>query len=92
LIIISEPPTFLLFLSRRKADTTQLLHADMKFDPTTSPHSYRSGDQVITKGTKVRMEIVGCKMEAMGISAIGTVKKDYLGPIDDDETDRDMFA
>ncbi|BEI92543.1 uncharacterized protein CcaverHIS019_0501710 [Cutaneotrichosporon cavernicola] len=70
----------------------QLLHADMKFDPTTSPHSYRSGDQVIAKGTKVRMEIVGCKMEANGISAIATVKKDYLGPIDDDDVDRDMFA
>ncbi|TYJ58188.1 hypothetical protein B9479_001012 [Cryptococcus floricola] len=61
-----------------------LTHADMKFDPSVSPPCYRSNDEVIQKGTKVRIQIVGCRVEANDMFAIGTIKKDYLGQIRDD--------
>jgi len=43
------------------------VHADMKFDPNASPQCYRSNDEVIAKDTKVRMQIVGCRIEANDI-------------------------
>ena len=43
---------------------TQLVHADMKFDPNASPQCYRSNDEVIQKDTKVRVELLGCRVEA----------------------------
>ncbi|KAL1408156.1 DNA-directed RNA polymerase II subunit [Vanrija albida] len=61
--------------------SSHLVHADMKFDPNASPQCYRSNDEVIQKDTRVRMEIVGCRIEANDIFAIGTIKKDYLGQI-----------
>lgn len=47
------------------ADTKgkQLVHADMKFDPNASPQCYRSNDELIQKDTKVRLQLVGCRME-----------------------------
>ena len=39
----------------------------MKFDPNASPPCYRSKDEVIQKDTKVRIEIVGCRVEATDI-------------------------
>lgn len=45
----------------------QLVHADMKFDPNASPQCYRSNDEVISKDTKVRIQIVGCRIEANDI-------------------------
>ena len=39
----------------------------MKFDPNASPQCYRSNDEVIQKDTRVRMEIVGCRIEANDI-------------------------
>lgn len=55
----------------------------MKFDPNASPACYRSADETIQNGSRVRMEIVGCRIEANDIFAIGTIKKDYLGQIQD---------
>lgn len=42
----------------------------MKFDPNASPPCYRSKDEVIQKDTKVRIEIVGCRVEATDIVCI----------------------
>ena len=39
----------------------------MKFDPNASPQCYRSNDEVIQKDTKVRIQIVGCRIEANDI-------------------------
>nr|ODO00909.1 DNA-directed RNA polymerase II subunit RPB7 [Cryptococcus depauperatus CBS 7855] len=61
-----------------------LTHSDMKFDPSVSPPCFRSNDEVIQKDTKVRIQIVGCRVEANDMFAIGTIKKDYLGQIRDD--------
>lgn len=35
----------------------------MKFDPNASPQCYRSNDELIQKDTKVRLQLVGCRME-----------------------------
>ncbi|KAK1926601.1 RNA polymerase Rpb7 [Papiliotrema laurentii] len=59
--------------------SSHLVNADMKFDPNSSPVSYRSENEVIQKDTKVRMQLVGCRVEANDMFAIGTIKKDYLG-------------
>ncbi|OXB37582.1 DNA-directed RNA polymerase II subunit RPB7 [Cryptococcus neoformans] len=61
-----------------------LTHSDMKFDPSVSPPCYRSNDEIIQKDTKVRIQIVGCRVEANDMFAIGTIKKDYLGQIRDE--------
>ncbi|KAL7423367.1 DNA-directed RNA polymerase II subunit [Cryptotrichosporon argae] len=64
--------------------SSHLVHSDMKFDPHASPPCYRSADEVIQKDTKVRMQVVGCRIEATDIFAIGTIKKDFLGQIRED--------
>jgi DNA-directed RNA polymerase II subunit RPB7 len=70
----------------------------MKFDPNASPQCYRSNDEIIQKDTKVRIQLVGCRMEQNEIVsffvwyrvtadmqfAIGTIKKDFLGQIRED--------
>jgi len=60
----------------------QLIHPDMKYDPTSNPPSFASEDQIIEKGTKVRLKIVGTRVDATEIFAIGTIKEDHLGVID----------
>lgn len=45
----------------------QLVNSEMKFDPNASPPCYRSKDEIIQKDTKVRIEIVGCRVEATDI-------------------------
>ncbi len=54
-------------MSKLTSEVGQLVHADMKFDPNASPQCYRSNDEVIAKDTKVRMQIVGCRIEANDI-------------------------
>lgn len=36
-------------------------------------------DQVIEKGTSLRLKILGVKPDVAAINAIGTIKEDYLG-------------
>lgn len=36
----------------------------MKFDPNASPPCFRSDAETIAKDTKVRMQLVGCRIEA----------------------------
>ncbi|KAG1897165.1 RNA polymerase Rpb7 [Suillus fuscotomentosus] len=60
----------------------QLIHPDMKFDPTSNPPSFASEDQIIEKNTRVRLKIVGTRVDATEIFAIGTIKEDHLGVID----------
>ncbi|KAF8880217.1 hypothetical protein CPB84DRAFT_1792702 [Gymnopilus junonius] len=60
----------------------QLIHPDMKFDPNSNPPSFASEDQIIEKNTKVRLKIVGTRVDATEIFAIGTIKEDHLGVID----------
>ncbi|KAE9410677.1 hypothetical protein BT96DRAFT_961464 [Gymnopus androsaceus JB14] len=60
----------------------QLIHPDMKFDPNSNPPSFASEEQIIEKNTRIRLKIVGTRVDATEIFAIGTIKEDHLGVID----------
>lgn len=49
------------------ADASQLVHANMQFDPNSSPQCFRSADETIQKDTRVRIQIVGTRVEANDI-------------------------
>ncbi|KAH7344194.1 RNA polymerase Rpb7 [Rhizoctonia solani] len=53
--------------------SSHLIHPDMRFDPNSNPPSFASDDQIIDKGTHVRLKLW---------FAIGTIKEDSLGVID----------
>ncbi|KAJ7777444.1 RNA polymerase Rpb7 [Mycena metata] len=60
----------------------QLIHPDLRFDSNSNPPSFASVDQIIEKSTHVRLKIVGTRVDATEIFAIGTIKEDHLGVID----------
>lgn len=54
--------------------------SDIKWEPNTVPPQYTDhADQVIEKGTSLRLKILGVKPDVAAINAIGTIKEDYLG-------------
>ena len=55
--------------------------ADMTFDPNSNPPCYKTADedQVIQQDDEVRIKIVGTRVDASDIFAIGTLMDDYLG-------------
>ncbi|KAI8974091.1 RNA polymerase Rpb7 [Pilobolus umbonatus] len=61
--------------------SNHLIPNDMKFDANGNPPCYSSEDQVIQKDVQVRLKIVGTRIDATEIFAIGTIKEDYLGVI-----------
>lgn len=40
-----------------------------------------SNDELITKGSKVRLKVVGTRTDVNEIYAIGSIKEDFLGAI-----------
>ncbi|KZW00712.1 hypothetical protein EXIGLDRAFT_720950 [Exidia glandulosa HHB12029] len=62
--------------------SAQLIHPDMRFDPNSNPPSFASDEQIIEKNTHVRLKIVGTRVDATEIFAIGTIKEDHLGVIE----------
>lgn len=58
----------------------QNIPSDIKWEPNTVPPQYTDhADQVIEKGTSLRLKILGVKPDVAAINAIGTIKEDYLG-------------
>ncbi|KAJ5085315.1 DNA-directed RNA polymerase II subunit rpb7 [Penicillium argentinense] len=56
--------------------------SDIKWEPNTVPPQYTDhADQVIERGTSLRLKILGVKPDVMAINAIGTIKEDFLGPL-----------
>lgn len=58
--------------------TTQLIPADIKFDPAANPPRFATNTDetdeiVIEKGTKVRVKVVGTRVDATEIFAIGVL-------------------
>lgn len=51
-------------------------------------YSTNSGDKNLTigKGSRVRVKLIGTRVDATEIFAIGSIKDDYLGLIDGDKT------
>ncbi|WFC96574.1 DNA-directed RNA polymerase II subunit [Malassezia brasiliensis] len=60
--------------------SSHLLPIDYKFQPDANPPEFVSPSDNIVKGRKVRIRIVGTRVDANEIFAIGTMKEDYLGP------------
>ena len=56
---------------------------EVKFDQNTNPPCYRNddGDTTIQEGSCIRLRIVGTRVNAMDIFAIGSLMEDYLGVI-----------
>ncbi|KAJ5591875.1 uncharacterized protein N7459_002244 [Penicillium hispanicum] len=64
----------------RPADSSKNIPSDIKWEPNTVPPQYTDhADQVIEKGTSLRLKILGVKPDVAAINAIGTIKEDYLG-------------
>lgn len=64
----------------RKADGLQLIPAEIKWDPNATPPQYTdNGDQVIEKGTHLRIKLIGTRNDVGNMFAIGSVKEDFLG-------------
>ncbi|KAI5477931.1 DNA-directed RNA polymerase II subunit RPB7 [Pseudohyphozyma bogoriensis] len=63
--------------------STHLIPPDFKFDPNANPPCFTSTEDTlkIEKGSKLRLKIVGTRVDATEIFAIGTIKEDYLGPL-----------
>lgn len=59
----------------------QSIPADMEFCPNVQPPCYKSKDEdiVIHADDEIRLKIVGTRVDATGIFAIGTLMDDYLG-------------
>lgn len=68
--------TFGLFADQ----VTKNIPSDIKWEPNTVPQQYTDhADQVIEKGTSLRLKILGVKPDVAAINAIGTIKEDFLG-------------
>ncbi|BGP15532.1 hypothetical protein JCM10213_006481 [Rhodosporidiobolus nylandii] len=63
--------------------STHLVPPDFAFDPNSNPPCFSSTEDTLSiqKGTKIRLKIVGTRVDATEIFAIGTIKEDYLGPL-----------
>ncbi|KAI9681155.1 MAG: DNA-directed RNA polymerase II subunit [Caeruleum heppii] len=62
--------------------TSHLIPSDIKFDANATPPQYTdNGDQVIEKGTHVRIKLVGTRSDVGNMFAIGSVKEDFLGTL-----------
>jgi len=56
--------------------------ADIKWDPNATPPQYTdNGDQVIEKGTHLRVKLMGTRSDISNIFAIGSIKEDFLGTL-----------
>ncbi|PVI08068.1 DNA-directed RNA polymerase II 19 kDa polypeptide [Periconia macrospinosa] len=59
-----------------------MIPTDIKFDANATPAQWTdNGDQIIEKGTHIRIKIKGLRSEVDKMFAIGTMKEDYLGPL-----------
>jgi len=61
-----------------------LIPTDMRFDPQSNPPSYVSqvSDEQpmrVTVASEVRLKLIGMRIDASEIFAIGSIKEDYLG-------------
>ncbi|KAM0792234.1 hypothetical protein ACM66B_004929 [Microbotryomycetes sp. NB124-2] len=64
--------------------STHLIPNEFKFDPNSNPPSFTSPTENLTiqKGSHIRLKIVGTRVDATEIFAIGTIKEDFLGPFE----------
>jgi len=58
-----------------------LIPADMTFDPTENCYTAEDESVKISNNDEVRLKIVGTRVDATEIFAIGSIKEDFLGLI-----------
>lgn len=59
-----------------------MIPSEITFDQNATPPQWTDNqDQVIEKGTNIRIKIKGLRTEVDKMFAIGTMKEDYLGPL-----------
>ncbi|THW39361.1 putative DNA-directed RNA polymerase II [Aureobasidium pullulans] len=59
-----------------------MIPSDIKFDGNATPPQFTdNADQVIERGTHIRVKIKGIRGEVGQMYAIATIKEDYLGPL-----------
>lgn len=62
-------------------NTPQMIPSDIKFDANATPPQWTdNGDQIIEKGTNIRIKIKGLRSEVDKMYAIGTMKEVCLAP------------
>ncbi|KAL9601369.1 MAG: hypothetical protein Q9219_002545 [cf. Caloplaca sp. 3 TL-2023] len=62
--------------------SNHLIPPDIKWDPNATPPQYTdNGDQVIEKGTHLRIKLIGTRSDVGSMFAIGSVKEDFLGEL-----------
>jgi len=61
--------------------SSHLIPPEFKFDPNANPPCFQGDGEKIERDTKVRLRIVGTRIDATEIFAIGTIKEDWMGPI-----------
>lgn len=59
--------------------SNHLIPDDYRFEPNSTPPCYLSEEQRISPGDGVRLKIVGTRIDATEMFAIGTIKEDDLG-------------
>lgn len=59
-----------------------MIPSDITYDANATPPQWTdSADQIIEKGTNIRIKIKGLRSEVDKMIAVGTMKEDYLGPL-----------
>ncbi|KAL8871655.1 MAG: hypothetical protein Q9174_002561 [Haloplaca sp. 1 TL-2023] len=62
--------------------SNHLIPSDIKWDENATPAQYTdNGDQVIEKGTHLRIKLIGTRSDVNNMFAIGSVKEDFLGTL-----------
>ncbi|KAI9740593.1 MAG: DNA-directed RNA polymerase II subunit [Cirrosporium novae-zelandiae] len=63
--------------------SSHLIPSEIKFDANATPAQYTdNGEQVIEKGTHLRVKIIGTRSDVGSMFAIGSIKEDFLGTLD----------
>ena len=58
----------------------QLIPAEIKWDPNATPPQYTdNSDQMIEKGTHLRVKLIGTRSDVGSMFAIGSIREDFLG-------------
>lgn len=69
--------------ARTETDGVQMIPSSIKYDGNATPPQWTdNADQVIEKGTHIRVKIKGIRTELGNMYAIATIKEDYLGYVD----------
>jgi len=62
--------------------STHLIPSEIKYDGNATPPQFTdNGDQVIEKGTHIRIKLIGTRSDVGSMYAIGSIKEDFLGTL-----------